>query len=234
MAELNSTNVYGNLQVSSVIKGLDTITSVKTSTDTGGLISAYNGTAGAAVHLRAVGSNGHSITDWPNSAIIEGVPYSTGSTVISSYSGWLIFQVTNRTQVPFMIQPNNGAVYFPLVGTTASASNAFLDSGNSNVILRSTSSIKYKDNVTDILDIDSEKLYSFRPITYTSKSVSDDPTKTHFGFIAEELHEVEPRLVHYMNDEPDGVQYDRMTVLLVKEVQKLRAEIDALKAQLNS
>jgi len=45
--------------------------------------------------------------------------------------------------------------------------------------------------------------------------------------------EIEPRLVHWVKDEngdsvPDGVQYDRLNVLLLKVIQDLESRIKAL------
>lgn len=127
----------------------------------------------------------------------------------------------------------NGEIYFPAIATTASAANAFLDSGATpaNQLLRSTSSIQYKTEVTDLTEVDAYKAFDLRPITYKSLAEADDQTKTHFGLIAEEVAEIEPRLVHYVNGQPDGVQYERLCVLLLKVVKDLKGEVDALKAQ---
>lgn len=80
-------------------------------------------------------------------------------------------------------------------GTTASAANAFLDSGNNNRIYRSTSSIRYKANVNNVTD--SSVVYKLRPVTYTSMCEDDDKSKEWYGFIAEEVELVDNRLVHY-------------------------------------
>ena len=67
---------------------------------------------------------------------------------------------------------------------------------------------------------------ALRPITYRSKAPADNPALRWFGLIAEEVSEVDPRLVHYTRDVdgnamPDAVQYERLTVLLLKAVQEL-------------
>jgi len=138
---------------------------------------------------------------------------------------------TNGVQRTFI--DLNGNVFFPSVGTTASAANAVLNNGSSpaNQLLRSTSSIKYKTEVTDLTETDAYKALALRPITYKSLAEADNQTKTHFGLIAEEVAEIEPRLVHYANGQPDGVQYERLCVLLLKVVKDLKSEVDALKAQ---
>jgi hypothetical protein len=129
---------------------------------------------------------------------------------------------------------SSGAIHFPSIGTTASAANAFLDNGASpaNQLLRSTSSIRYKTDVEDLANTDAYKVLDLRPVTYKSTAEADDPHKTHFGLIAEEVETIEPRLVHYVNGVPDGVQYERLAVILLKVVQDLRQEVDSLKAQI--
>jgi hypothetical protein len=71
-----------------------------------------------------------------------------------------------------------------------------------------------------------------------------------YGFIAEEAAEIEPRLVHwtYLEDEyeeidgerqlkpdaklvPDGVQYDRLTVLLLDVLKRQQKKIEVLEAK---
>lgn len=140
---------------------------------------------------------------------------------------------------------------FPSILTTASAANAFLDSGASNSLLRSTSSARYKRDIEDLSPDLSEKIYSMRPVWYRSKAVADNQNWSYFGLIAEEMHEIEPRLVHYTyqpedyekNEDgelvlkagatpiPDGIQYERITVLLLAEVQKLRHELNEIKSK---
>jgi hypothetical protein len=121
-----------------------------------------------------------------------------------------------------------GNVYFPSVGTTASAANAVLNNASSpaNELLRSTSSLRYKADIEDIDEHWSEVVRALRPVTYRSTASADDHTLRWFGLVAEEVSEVEPRLVHYTRDPngnavPDAVQYDRITVLLLKAVQSL-------------
>ena len=50
--------------------------------------------------------------------------------------------------------------------------------------------------------------------------------------IAEEVDKVLPMLVHYDNDVPESVAYDKLSVLLLIEVKKLREEIKELKEKL--
>lgn len=150
--------------------------------------------------------------------------------------GALSFRTTpdgsNSSSEAFKIG-NGGVITFPRISTTASAANAFLDSGSSNSLLRSTSSIRYKRSIENVTAEETEKLLEMRPITYRSRAAADDPSRRWFGFIAEEMAEVEGRLVTYGPDEdgeivPDGIQYERIVVLLVAKIKQLNSRIAAI------
>lgn len=130
-----------------------------------------------------------------------------------------------------------GTVFFPNVNTTALAGTARI-SPTTGEVLRNTSSIRYKTDVEDASDTISEAVvYGSRPVWYRSLAEADPSEWSFWGFIAEELHEVDPRLVDYAEDEngdliPDGVQYDRFVVHLVNVAQQQKARIDDLEARL--
>jgi hypothetical protein len=74
-----------------------------------------------------------------------------------------------------------------------------------------------------------------RPVWYRSLADADRKDWSWYGLIAEEVAELEPRLVHYAPDEsgtlvPDGVQYDRLTVLLLDVIKRQRTRLLALEA----
>jgi hypothetical protein len=120
-----------------------------------------------------------------------------------------------------------GAVSFASIGTTASAANAFLDSAASNNLLRSTSSRRYKQDIKDVDD--SSIVLKLRPITYRSRAAADDPKRRHYGFIAEEVAEITPMLVHFdAEGRPDGMQYERVVPLLVAKVQEFERRLSSL------
>jgi hypothetical protein len=119
---------------------------------------------------------------------------------------------------------------FPVISTTASAANAFLDAANHNGLLRSTSSLRYKQNVEDMDTNLADAVLTLRPVWYRSKAERDNPNWGWWGLIAEEVAEIDPRLVHwgYLPEDyeetgthqrvlklgaelvPDAVQYDRI------------------------
>ena len=127
---------------------------------------------------------------------------------------------------------NTGTCVIPQIytDTTANAANVQVDSGG--VLRRSTSALKYKQDIRDIEAIDINLL---RGVRYKSKCEGDDQTKDHFGIVADEVDAAGIKeLVSYGADgEVEGFQYERLTVVLLKAIQELKAEVDSLKSQLN-
>jgi hypothetical protein len=108
--------------------------------------------------------------------------------------------------------------------TTASAANLNVSSGGA--ISRSTSALKYKQ---DVRDLTSKNIKDLRAVIYKSKCKGDDQTKDHFGIIADEAVTSFPELVSYgVDGEVEGFQYERLTVVLLKTIQDLQARIEAL------
>ena len=134
--------------------------------------------------------------------------------------------------------------------TTSGAANVNVQS--SGAILRSTSSEKYKQNIEDMELSYAQAILNLRPVYYKSKCDQDNADDSHWGFIAEEVEKVDPRLVFYKtlnityNDEgmpveevletpePEGVQYDRLTPAIVKLLQEQQKTIEALEARIKT
>jgi hypothetical protein len=145
---------------------------------------------------------------------------NTSDAINFSCGGGLALQLSSSL---FSLQVGVTTVQFAGIGTTASAANAFLDSGAGNQLLRSTSSIQYKRDVVD-LDADVERLLDLRPVAYRSKCEHDDPDQIHFGLIAEEVAEVFPQLVHRdESGQVQSVQYDRVVPLILAYLKKQNA-----------
>ena len=111
----------------------------------------------------------------------------------------------------------------PYNNTTAAAAN--LNVSSNGFLGRSTSSIRYKENVRDYTG----SIDALRPVMFNS--INEDDDKDYAGFIAEEVHET--GLVEFVQYDdqgrPDAVNYANMVALLVKEIQDLKAEVAALK-----
>lgn len=112
--------------------------------------------------------------------------------------------------------------------TSASAANVYVDSAG--VLYRSTSALKYKQNIRDLEEMDILKL---KPVRYNSKCESDDQTKDFLGLIADWVDEAgfKELVIYGDNGEVEGFNYERLTVVLLKSVQTLRQEVDVLKAK---
>ena len=125
--------------------------------------------------------------------------------------------------------------------TTATAANVNVDA--TGFLRRSTSSIKYKTNVETIQDQYADAILGCRPVWYQSTCEADKPDWGHWGFIAEEVAAIDPRLCFFKEEEdgtlePEGVQYDRFVPHLLNLIKRqgeaiadLQAEVAALKAQ---
>ena len=133
--------------------------------------------------------------------------------------------------------------------TTALGATAYVAAGPQGAIYRSTSSIKYKRDVETIQDIYADALLDVRPVFYRSKSDNDNSAHGFWGIIAEELAEIDPRLVHWQTHvpvestdddgvvttemveldtpEPEGVQYERFVPLLINLAKRQRDQITA-------
>jgi len=156
-------------------------------------------------------------------------------------SGQLLMQITGGHEV-----------YFPSVSTSANAANAVLDNSNTNLFLRSTSSLAYKTDVQPLTPaVATLILDQLQPFTYRSKAAADDPQRRFYGLGAEDVAVADPSLVSFTkakalaaNDPranahkgkpndlvPDGVQYERICVLLLAERKSLLARIAALEAK---
>lgn len=131
------------------------------------------------------------------------------------------------TSTAALVLSPDGSVFVPNHGTTTSGANARI-SPSTNELLRDTSSIQYKQDVDTLVDWQ-ETVSKLRPVIYRSKLPADDTTKFNIGLIAEEVDEVDSRLVEYSGKgDPNGVRYERLSVVLLAAVQDLRKRIEAL------
>jgi hypothetical protein len=111
-------------------------------------------------------------------------------------------------------------VFVPGVTTTATAANAYIDNTTSpvNQLKRSTSSADYKRDIEDVDIGYSRALLNARPVWFRSKVETDRQDWSHWGFIAEELAQIDPRLVHY------GYKDDAYDTVLVENEVELNGE----------
>jgi hypothetical protein len=91
-----------------------------------------------------------------------------------------------------------------------------------------TSSVATKTNVKKLTS-QTAKIAKLSPVSFNYKNNN----KRSLGLIAEEVAQVYPELVEYDNGQPLGVNYSKLTSVLISAVNELAAELAELKKQLN-
>ncbi len=131
---------------------------------------------------------------------------------------------------------SNGYVRAPGVYalTTAVAANVRVDSDG--YLYRSTSSIRYKKDVETLQDEYADAILNARPVWFRSLSEKDNPDWGYWGFIAEEVEQIDPRLCTYGEDEEgnqrvESVQYDRFVPHLLNLIKRQQQAIETLEAK---
>jgi len=105
--------------------------------------------------------------------------------------------------------------------------------GGYRSITTTASSIRYKKNITD-LEVDSSLIYNLRTASFNWKTDSDGTQKT-FGLIAEEVEKFIPELILYRdNGEILTVNYNLISVLNMRELQKHESQIKGIQGVLSS
>jgi hypothetical protein len=175
----------------------------------------------------------------------------TSSTSIANFR---MRNYNNGTYNNVIESTNAGAPRFVSLATTVNAANAHLD--GSYILYYSSSSSRYKKDIESVDSQYSDNVFKLRPVWYRSKTEVDRADWSWYGLIAEEVAEIDPRLVHWKYDEyvedkdgtskpaedakliPNGVQYDRIAVLLLdvikkqeQRIAKLENAIDELKKE---
>jgi hypothetical protein len=190
----------------------------------------------------------------------------SGSGSIRGYGGELYVcggyvRTLSQSGTTMSVFTPQGQVQFPLMQAGSTGPLVRCDSGLGNNLVRDTSSIRYKTDVEDVEGDYVDAFLELRPVWYRSTCEGDDPARGYWGFIAEEVAETDPRLVHFtFPDEafeetevdngdgtvrrervlkpgskrtvPESVAYERMTVLLHALAKRQHSEIEALEEEL--
>lgn len=155
------------------------------------------------------------------------IDFSTGiiidnSPVILDRDG---FRTTGGSNLFFNL---TGAWYIPGLDGDASVRPVMQYNTSTKEVSYLTSSRRYKENIVDIGN--TSWLYNLRPVNFNSKKNID---KIEIGLIAEEVELVNPDLCFYIEkngkQEIEGVLYNSLIIPMLKEIQKLRQEVDELK-----
>ena len=169
--------------------------------------------------------SGYSMTTGSKNTILGRFNGSQGGLDITTASNFIV--LSDGDGNPRKWLNGSGYEYSPGIYnlTTASSANVHIDS--SFAMYRSTSALKYKQDVRDLEEMDINLL---RPVRYKSKCENDDQTKDHLGLIADEAAEAgfEELVTRGADGKVEGFQYERLTVVLLKELQTLRARVAQL------
>ena len=189
--------------------------------------TAPNASSGSPVERMRIDSSGTLLVGGTTSNSAYRMRVTSGGTTSATYAA--VFETSSAGNI-FVLRSdgyiNSGTLSAsPYNYTTATAANAcFLSDGS---FARSTSALKYKQDVRDLEVIDINK---FRAVRYKSKGSADNKTQDYFGVIADEVAEAGvTELVTYGADgEVEGFQYERLTVVLLKALQEQQALITTL------
>ena len=97
------------------------------------------------------------------------------------------------------------------------------------------SSLRYKKDVEDAeLSYSEALVYGSRPVWFRSKAIADPAHYGFWGFIAEEVAAIDPRMVQWAFGEPNNVEYDLYTVHLVNVARNHKERLDALEARVEA
>jgi hypothetical protein len=182
-----------------------------------------------------------------------------GAAAAGDAPGRLVFSTTAdgaSSPTERMRITSDGRIYsLPTYNNTAAASaNMHVDSNG--IFYRATSSAKYKTDIETLEDQYADALLNVRPVWYRSTTGNEPTDWSWYGFIAEEVAEIDPRLVHWKTVEgvpnekgqieyteletpvAEGVQYERFVPHLLnlikrqqQAIEELQVEVAALKAQ---
>jgi hypothetical protein len=160
--------------------------------------------------------------------------------LFSTYQGAKSFQPLNLVNggAIYLQVNSDGTVYMPGVyGATVGGTNRDLYIDDTGKLGYLTSIRKSKTNISPIED--TSWLMNLEPVSFNRRVqasgglYTDQAHKnTEFGLIADDAVQVRPEIC--FNDDFGnlaGIHYEQLIAPMLKEIQKLRAEVEALKAK---
>jgi hypothetical protein len=125
----------------------------------------------------------------------------------------------------------DGTVAVGIYGSGGSGSAVYFNS--SHQLCQGTSLQEYKTNIETLND--ASWIFSLRPVTFDWKDEKEAQVfGRQIGLVAEEV-QLQAPLLTFVNDQTgklQGVVYEKLAVPMLVELQKLRKEVDVLKAEL--
>jgi hypothetical protein len=188
-----------------------------------GTIQSYAGGSAADLVLCAAGGNlsvgttsVNPVGDRTNGLVLQQTGILVRGVTASSYFG---LNATSGTHIIFYT--DNGSAY-----VTAGS----ISSSGGTTLYNATSDQRLKENIVDAPNA----LSSINAIKVRSFDWKADGSHSEYGYIAQELLEVAPEAVHVPVDPEEmmGVDFGKLTPRLVKAIQELSAQNQALEARL--
>lgn len=138
----------------------------------------------------------------------------------------------------YSLQADNKILFNDTYGNTVGATNRTLYIDNGGVLGGLSSTRESKTNITPITNTD--WIMSLEPVSYNRKLKNNDDTysdvaspNTEFGLIADDVANVRPEICVFVNGKVSGINYEQLISPMLKEIQKLRAEVAMLKEKVN-
>ena len=194
--------------------------------------------------------HGHSVTELKDGAIK--IIYDEGQSDLSAKEntayGYDGITTYNTSQVFTVFDNNNNKFsitfepgdqeFYPYPSSSISLGNShrrWREGHFDNIIyygsISAASSMRYKENISELTNEQADKLMQLRPVEFDYK---ESETHSH-GLIAEEVYNVFPEIVTLNEDmQPDAVQYVNLIPYLIKKIQMQDEKINSLEKRLKA
>jgi len=191
------------------------------------VINAGSGITGAAGYFENTNTAGIGMAVFATStdvALYAEQKNSTSTTAniakfASAYGGWSE-KVTLRS---------TGSVLMPYLAS-GTGTDLYITSGGE--LVKYSSSKKYKKDISP-LSVDLSKFMRLQPINFKWNEKSASENKVDYGLIAEEVEKIDKELAVYnQNGDPEGVDYQKINIMLLKVVQDQQKQIEDLEKRL--
>lgn len=153
----------------------------------------------------------------------------TGGVGKISASNEIALYASNNQSVTIQNTSGSGIIYLRNAGPSVTLT---LDGSSGSITAASfttSSSKRFKTKIRK-LKIGIDTINSLKPISYERKGVKN---KIEIGLIAEEVNKLIPDIVKKDdNNNPEGIDYSKLTVVLINAVKELSLEIEALKKKI--
>ena len=143
-------------------------------------------------------------------------------------------RITNAGDITSLLGPYNNTI----------ATGVNLHITSAGTLKRVASSAKYKTSIETLEDSYADNILNCRPVWYRALGDEENPEYSWYGFIAEEVAEIDPRLVQYREieitydedgkpistplaePEPEGVSYERFVPHLLNLIKRQKEQLE--------